>query len=91
MAPARRIAYRPLMHGQGVRRDVNKALKFTKNNHLISRGLGAAAPFTAEFAPVVGAAAGIAGLLGWGKKKRRRKAVKKKAPVKRTRKVRRKK
>lgn len=78
--------YRQPMHGQGFRKDVNKGLKFTKDNHLISRSLGAAAPFTAEFAPVVGAAAGIAGLLGWGakpKRKRRKTAVKK--PVKRKR------
>lgn len=72
------------MHGQGFWGDVGKALKFTKSNKLVSRGLSTAAPFAGQYSVPVAAAAQVAGLLGWGRAPRRRRApARRKAPAKR--------
>jgi len=75
-------ARRP-MRGKGVLGDV---FNFTKKNKLISRGLTMAAPMAGSYSPLVAGAGALAGLLGFGKRPRRRRAVaKKKKPVKRRR------
>jgi len=66
------------MRGEGLGDFLGNALKFTKSNQLVSRGLATAAPFAGSYAPVVGGLGAVAGLLGWGKKRRPQKAAGKK-------------
>jgi len=80
------------MRGNGLFDAIGKAFGFAKKNKLISKGLTAAAPAAGSYAPLVGTAGAIAGLLGLGIKRRaprkrvvRGKGKKKPAPKRRPR------
>lgn len=90
MAPRKStLVIRQPMHGQGFFGDVGKLFStghtFAKKNRVVSRGLAAAAPLGAEFAPLIMAGSIGAGLLGYGRRRpaKRRKPAKRKAVVRR--------
>lgn len=79
----RKINYIHPMYGNGIVDTLGNALGFVKQNKLISRGLTTAAPAAGEYAPLVGAAGAIAGLLGFGRPRRARRRPAKKGGGKR--------
>ena len=94
------VLYLP-MHGQGIQEDARarvfghirahpqpigvRAMNTVRNNRLISRGLAMAAPRAGQYAPYVQAGSVAAGMLGFGRPRRRPAAKRKKAPVRRKR------
>lgn len=74
------------MHGQGISlgRLFRGGNRYARKNKVVSRGLMAAAPRAGKYAPAVYGGSVLAGMLGYGKPARKRKA-----PAKKKRRVRR--